>query len=119
MKKLFVLALLFAAPLFAHAQEFLQVTTIESLVAGGLGRSRMITTGKNGEIQEVPLENFYSMTGINFQNVRNNDRTITEKINELTREGWELMHVTSAAESSDKTTGIFISRYLFKRGTAK
>ena len=119
MRKLLLLALLAALPLGAAAQtqapEFLQVTTIESLVAGGLGRSRMITTDSQGKLQEVPLSNFYSLTGINFENVRENDRTITQKVNDLAREGWELLHVTSAAESSDKTTGIFITRYIFKR----
>jgi hypothetical protein len=119
MKKIFLLVLLYAIPFLAPAQtqapEFLQVTTIESLVVGGLGRSRMITTDNNGKMQEVPLTNFYSLTGINFDNVRDNDRTITQKINELAKEGWELLQVAAAAESSDKTTGIFITRYIFKR----
>lgn len=119
MKKILLLALLCAMPFLAPAQtptpEFLQVTTIESLVVGGLGRSRMITTDSNGKMQEVPLTNFYSLTGINFDNVRDNDRTITQKINELAKEGWELLQVAAAAESSDKTTGIFITRYIFKR----
>jgi hypothetical protein len=119
MKKILLLTLLCAMPFLAPAQiqtpEFLQVTTIESLVVGGLGRSRMITTDSNGKMQEVPLTNFYSLTGINFDNVRDNDRTITQKINELAKEGWELLQVAAAAESSDKTTGIFITRYIFKR----
>ena len=121
MKKLLLLVLLAALPVGASAQtqaqapEFLQVTTIESLVVGGLGRSRMITTDSQGKMQEVPLSNFYSLTGINFENVRDNDRTITQKVNDLAKQGWELLQVTSAAESSDKTTGIFITRYIFKR----
>lgn len=113
------MALLCVMPMLAEAQvqapEFLQMTTIESLVVGGLGRSRMITTDNSGKMQEVPLTNFYSLTGINFENVRDNDRIITQKINELAKEGWELLHVTAGAESSDKTTGIFITRYIFKR----
>ncbi len=97
------------------SQEFLQVTTIESVVPGGLGRSRMITINDKGEMEEVKLENFFSMVGINFKNIRSNDQMITEKITELTKAGWKLEHVTPGVYAADKSTGIFITRYLFMR----
>ena len=37
-------------------------TTVESVVAAGMGRSRLITTDK--DIQEQELENFFSLLGI-------------------------------------------------------
>lgn len=96
-------------------QEYLQVTTVESVVPAGLGRSRMITTDNQGNMQEIKLSNFYSAVGINFGNIRENDREITRKIGDLSDQGWELIQVTSGVESTETSTGIFITRYLFKR----
>lgn len=117
MKKCFLaLVLLVACYGSAAAQEFLQVTAIESVVPGGLGRSRLITVGADGQtIEEVELENFFSFVGINFKNIRTNDSLITQKLNQLTKQGWELFSVNSGSYSADKSTGIFITRYLFKR----
>ncbi len=102
--------------------EFKLVTTIESVVPGGLGRSRMITSTADGAIEEKEMRNFFSLVGINFKNIKENDEMITSKISQMTEEGWELEEVTSGVYSppvtSDATsggTGIFITRYLFKR----
>lgn len=97
------------------ASSFLQITTIESVVPGGLGRSRMITASPAGALEEVKMENFFSMTGINFENVRFNDKTITDKIQQMTGDGWELVQVTPGVYAADKGTGLFITRYLFKK----
>jgi hypothetical protein len=96
--------------------EFMQFTTVESVVPGGFGRSRMITTSTdNSKIDEIKLENFYSLVGINFSNIRHNDKMITSKITDFSADGWELLHVTSGVESGVDKTGLFITRYLFKR----
>lgn len=96
--------------------EFMQFTTVESVVPGGFGRSRMITTNADGgKIEEIKLENFYSLVGINFSNIRHNDKIITSKISDFSADGWELLHVTSGVESGIDKTGLFITRYLFKR----
>ena len=119
MKKRLLPVLLAALLLGVFAQtqvpEFMLITTVESLGTGVQGHSRMITTDSQGKVSEVSLSNFYGFTGINFENVRQNNLIITDKVNDLARKGWELLQVTSAAESSDKTTGIFITRYIFKR----
>jgi hypothetical protein len=99
----------------AIGQEFLQITTIESVVPAGLGRSRMITKKPDGSIDEIKMENFFSLTGINFNNVRLNDKLITDQISQLTREGWQLLFVTPGVYAADRSTGIFITRYLFRR----
>lgn len=119
MKKLFVFAALWICSVNAFAQEFLQITTIESVVPAGLGRSRMITLKPDGSMDEIKLENFFSLVGINFGNVRMNDHIITDKIGDLVKEGWQLIFVTPGVYSADKSTGIFITRYLFRKDTDK
>ncbi|RYD54711.1 MAG: hypothetical protein EOP56_18375 [Sphingobacteriales bacterium] len=99
--------------------EYKQFSTIESVVPGGLGRSRILTTDDNGQLVEKDLKNFYSMVGINFGNIANNDRAIVDRLNYYSSEGWELMEVStgSHAQTSDGSSsgGVFISRYLFRR----
>ncbi|MEO0312182.1 MAG: hypothetical protein RIQ89_1839 [Bacteroidota bacterium] len=116
MKKLFLLAAMISC-MAATAQEFTLLTTVESVVPGGLGRSRMITTSSDGTLKETPMENFFSLAGINFGNIRQNDQAITDKITAMYRDGWELVNVNSGVYGADKSTGIFITRYLFKRSS--
>ncbi len=98
-----------------------QFSTIESVVPGGLGRSRIITSDDKEQAVEKDLLNFYSMTGINFKNVANNDRVIVDAINQYIAEGWELHTVTTGVNDSGGGqgggggTGIFITRYLFRK----
>ena len=149
MKKIFIalLGLFFCFDSSVMAQyEYKIVTSVESIVPMGLGRSRIIenngdvnaedlTTERNDgkdtrqgsikrsnakidELKETKILNFYSMTGINFQNIASNDAVLTSKINNLVNEGWELAYVTSAVESDagkDDGVGIFITRFIFRR----
>lgn len=96
---------------------WLQITAVESVVPGGIGRSRMISIDGNGKMEETKMKNFFSLAGINFGNIRANDLSVTTKIQELTNEGWELYDITSGVFSGNEnnSTGIFITRYLFKR----
>jgi hypothetical protein len=64
---------------------------------------------------EMKLENFFSMVGINFENIRMNDNLITNKITDLTNEGWSLKFVNTGVYGADKSTGIYITRYIFSR----
>ena len=125
--------------------EYKIITSVESIVPNGLGRSRLISSNdvkdykeftstqteddntrnksKRDEIRvrnfdETKLLNFYNLGGIRFQNIAANDALITSKLNAMSNEGWELMFVTSGVESKgDKSdnNGIFITRYIFKR----
>jgi len=98
-----------------------QFSTIESIVPGGLGRSRIILSDANAQAIEKDLLNFYSMVGINFKNIANNDRLIVETINNYITEGWELHTVTTGVQSpaggpdGGSGNGIFITRYLFRK----
>ncbi len=147
MKKLLVSAVFIFAGIIAFAQqyEYAVVSTIESIVPGGVGRSRMLcvkqnvdyktfTTSRTGgkdskqgdidrseikidNFDETKLLNFYSMVGINFQNIASNDAVIASKINAMVAEGWELTFVASGVESDagkEDGVGIFITRYIFR-----
>lgn len=127
-------------------QEFKIVTVVESIVPMGIGRSRIIdsqsennyekfttdrTDGKKSnqkeikrsdikvdELEETKLLNFFSATGINFQNIASNDAVIASKINTMLADGWKLTYVTSGVESNagaDDGKGIFITRLFFSR----
>lgn len=108
-----------AGPSQAVTYEYFQFSTIESVIPGGLGRSRILTTDHDGQVLEKELKNFYSMVGLNFKNIGNNDQAIVSRINEYSNQGWELVNVVtgSHAQSSDGNSsgGLFITRYLFRK----
>lgn len=99
----------------AEQFEYQQMTAVESVVPGGLGRSRLITSAKDGSMEEIKLENFFSFVGINFGNIKENDKVLAGKIEEKVNAGWELVSITPGVYAADKSTGIFITRYLFRR----
>ena len=108
--------------------EYKVVTSVESIVPNGLGRSRLIssnverdydafTSERSGDkkedernksnredirikdFEETKLLNFFNIGGIRFQNIVANDAVITSKIMAMGEEGWELAFVTSSSES--------------------
>ncbi|MCH7523621.1 MAG: hypothetical protein IIC74_01095 [Bacteroidetes bacterium] len=124
-----VIALIIVSFIDVNAQvEYKVITSIESIVPNGLGRSRIVSAledkdykeytsnrtddketnkrnkSKRSDIrvknfEETKLLNFYNIAGIRFQNIAANDALITSKINTMIEEGWELAFVTSAVES--------------------
>jgi hypothetical protein len=95
--------------------ELYQVTMIESVVPAGLGRSRMLTRDERGRQDEVKLENFFSAVGINFSNIQANESVLGMKMQTLSDDGWELYSTAGGVYSADTSTGIFITRYIFRR----
>lgn len=121
------------------------ITSVESVVPAGLGRSRLISSNSERnfddftstqteedntrnkskrkdirvkDFDETKLLNFYSVSGIRFQNIAANDALVSSKLTDMLAKGWDLMFVTSAVESDAGETdghGIFITRYIFKR----
>ena len=121
------------------------ITSVESIVPSGLGRSRIVdaqeernyqqfssqrSSDDNGrnkssrkdirvkDFEETKLLNFYNLGGIRFQNIAANDAVMSSKVTAMIAEGWDLAFVTSAVESNaggDDGQGIFITRYVFKR----
>ena len=148
MKKLILAFLFLVASISSFGQtiyEYKVITSVESIIPSGLGRSRLIdsneerdykdfTSGRTEEgdernkskrssirvknFKETKLLNFFNVAGIRFQNIAANDVITTSKLNEMAKEGWELTFTTSAVESyggKGDTNGIFITRYIFKR----
>ena len=147
MRNLLVLALFvtLTAATDLSAQTYKVVTSVESIVPNGLGRSRIInaleekdykeftsvqteddnTRNKSSRdeirvknFEETKLLNFYNIGGIRFQNIAANDAVITSMINTMIADGWELAFVTSAVESEGGKgdgNGIFITRYIFRK----
>lgn len=145
--KLSYLLLLLIGFTSAYAQQYevKVITSVESIVPNGLGRSRIIsanaerdyskftstqTEDDNGrnkakrkdirvkDFEETKLLNFYNLGGIRFQNIAANDAVISSKLTAMLSEGWDLAFVTSAVESdagNEDGQGIFITRYIFKR----
>ena len=102
-------------------KQFMQVNTVESVVAGGLGRSKMIITNPDGSQKEAELENLFSMTGINFKNIKENEDKIVRTLKTYTDDGWKLDHVTSLTLSQNDSGagGIFMTRYLLSKPVEK
>jgi len=148
MKKLIIASALSLSFFISNAQsEFKIVTIIESIVPGGIGRSRIVeaktplnvadfttsrTGGKGGGQQgkvkrtdakidafdESKILNFYSMSGINFQNIASNDALIASKINDMIKAGWKLTFITSGVEADagkSDSKGLFITRLYFSK----
>ena len=131
MKKIYLIIALLASALTSEAQvyEYQVITSVESIIPSGLGRSRLISSNENRNYKdftttrtdgkkvkdkrnksdrsdirvknfdETKLLNFFNIAGIRFQNIAANDAVITSKINTMSSDGWELAFVTSAVES--------------------
>ena len=131
MKKIYVSIAILCCIYTSEAQsyEYQVMTSVESIIPSGAGRSRLISTNETrnykdftstrtdgktekdkrnksdrGDIRvknfdETKLLNFYNIAGIRFQNIAANDAVITSKINTMSSDGWELAFVTSAVES--------------------
>ena len=140
-----ILILFFTGSEVIAQVEYKIVTTVESIVPLGAGRSRMISSddprdfseftsertednkkrnkSKRGDIRvenfnETKLLNFFNIAGIRFENIAANDALISSKINSMVEQGWELAFVVSATESDagkDDGKGIFVTRFIFKR----
>ena len=132
MKNILLIFLLGSLSINAQTYEYKTVTTVESLVQSGLGRSRMIaetdnvdykyatirtevdgktkkqkSKAKRSEIrtkafEETKLLNFFNVGGIRFNNIATNDAMVTAKMNDLAAEGWELAFMATGVESADK-----------------
>ncbi|NOR29377.1 MAG: hypothetical protein GQ540_12705 [Lutibacter sp.] len=148
MKKLLLVAIITLTTIIettAQSYEYKVITSVESIVPMGLGRSRIISSdedkdykeftslrtaenkkqnkskrsdAKIDQFEETKLVNFYSIAGINFKNIASNDALMSSKINTMVTEGWDLAFVTSGVESDSGKgdgKGIYITRYIFKR----
>jgi hypothetical protein len=115
-------------PVEAQQYEYKIITSVESIVPSGLGRSRIISAAEEKDYsefatqrssdkdkdeknkarrrdirvedyEETKLLNFYNLGGIRFQNIAANDAVISSKINDMVNNGWELAFVNTGVES--------------------
>ena len=105
----------FSAP--APSYEYQTFTTIESIVPGGMGRSRMLLDNGSGSLDEQKIKNLYSVVGIKMENIFNNDLSVTEKLNDLSEDGWELAFTNTGVQSPTEggSNGIYCTRYILRR----
>ena len=101
-------------------KKFIQVTTIESVVGGGIGRSKMVITKEDGTQEERDMENLFSLTGLNLKNIKSNESDILKTLKTYTDDGWKIEQVTPLTLSpGDKGSGIFMTRYLLTKADEK
>ena len=112
-----VISTIFAFNTPAPSYEYQTFTTIESIVPGGLGRSRMLLDNGSGSLDEQKMKNLYSVVGIKMENIFNNDLAVTEKLNELSEDGWELTFTNTGVQSPSEggSNGIYCTRYILRR----
>lgn len=112
----------------AQQYEYKVITSVESIVSSGLGRSRLISAEEDKDykeftstrsddknqdkrnksdrdeirvrnFEETKLLNFYNIGGIRFQNIAANDAVISSKINDMVANGWDLAFVNTGVET--------------------
>ncbi|CAL2102102.1 conserved exported protein of unknown function [Tenacibaculum sp. 190130A14a] len=125
---LFILIAMVAMSVSAQQYEYKVITSVESIIPSGLGRSRLISSNEDRDYKkftstrsddkkkdkrnksdrseirvknfdETKLLNFFNLGGIRFQNIVANDAVITSKINDMVANGWDLAFVNSGVES--------------------
>jgi len=98
------------------AKEFMQITTVESVISAGFGRSKMLITNPDGTQKENDMNNLFSLTGIHFKNIKENEDQIIKTLKSYTDDGWKLEQVMPLTLSpSGNGPGIFMTRYLLSR----
>jgi hypothetical protein len=101
-----------------HAQattaQYMQITTIESTVSGGGGRSKLIITFEDGRQQETDMLNLFSLLGINFKNIQSNDLQIVKALTEFAKQGWRLVATIPLVPVSEDNS-LCMTRYLLMR----
>ncbi len=121
-----VLGILYTSQAQAQVYEYKVITTVESIIPNGIGRSRLIESsverdyeqfttqrtenqqGRNKskrrdirvkDFEETKLLNFFNIGGIRFQNIAANDALVSSKLSKMSEEGWELAFVNTGVES--------------------
>jgi hypothetical protein len=112
-----LISTIFAFNTPAPSYEYQTFTTIESIVPGGMGRSRMLLDNGSGSLDEQKIKNLYSVVGIKMENIFDNDQEVTAKLNELSEDGWELSFINTGVQSpaQNSSNGIYCTRYILRR----
>lgn len=98
----------------ATTAQYMQITTIESTVSGGGGRSKLIITHDDGKQEETDMLNLFSLLGINFKNIQSNDLQIVKALTEFAKQGWKLVATIPLVPVSEDNS-LCMTRYLLMR----
>ncbi len=86
------------------------------MVGGGVGRSKMLISKPDGTAEEFELDNLFSITGINFKNIKSNETMILKTLKSYTDDGWKLVSTVPLTLSPNQGgSGIFMTRYLLSK----
>ncbi len=115
---LFAIAFCIVVSFDTHAQatttQYMQITSIESTVSGGGGRSKLIITHDDGKQEETDMLNLFSLLGINFKNIQSNDLQIVKALTEFAKQGWKLVATIPLVPFSEDSS-LCMTRYLLMR----
>ena len=89
--------------------KYVHINILESVLTAGTGRSRCIITFPDGKSEEFELDNYYSMVGVNFGNVKENDKKVTLRINLLAEQGYQIISQSSGGQ------GIFSTKIIMEK----
>lgn len=112
---LIILATVFSLNAFSQEkqQKFMQITSMESVIGGGLGRSKMVITKEDGSQEDLDMNNLFSLTGMNLKNIKENEAQIIAVLKKYINEGWKLQSTIPLTLSPGQNgQGIFMTRYL-------
>jgi hypothetical protein len=90
--------------------KYIHINILESVLTGGTGRSRCIITFPDGKSEEFELENYYSMVGVNFSNIKENDKKITLRMNLLAGQGYQIVSQSSGGQGIYSTKIIMMKK---------
>ncbi len=90
--------------------QYVVINALESVVEGGAGRSRCHITYPDGKQEEFNLDNYYSLVGVNFGNIKDNDKKLAAKINELASNGYQMVSQASGGAGIYSTRIIMVKQ---------
>ena len=90
--------------------KYIHINILESVMTGGTGRSRCLITFPDGKSEEFELENYYSMVGVNFGNIKENDKKMTLRMNLLAKEGYQVVSQSSGGQGIYSTKIIMMKK---------
>jgi len=97
-------------PTAPKAIQYMHITVLESVISGGTGRSRIMVTDASGNsVEMINIKNYYSLTGVNFKNIKKNDSALVILLNKYAQEGWKVKSVSGNGQ------GIYVTKYLLTK----
>lgn len=107
------LILLTGFQLHAQKKQVMIITTIEYAEFLSGGNSKMFITYPDGNQEEIEMKGLFAIAGyISEKNIKRNDKTVVDKINEFLNAGWEFENVSLAIRDGSKGESIIFTRYI-------